>query len=123
MKYRILTALSALAVTVVAAVPAAVAFEDVGGGRGIDNREAQLQRMIVHGARSGSLTKSEAFQLQRRLFNIVNLEDFYRHSGHGLSRSERDVLHGKLNHLAVAIERNLNDSERRIGGRRGGEVF
>ena len=108
----------AFAATTLAAsvVPANAQFSFGGGVNGIESR---LQGRINAGIRSGALTRGEASRLQSRLQQINQLEMRLRGSGNGLSWQERQKLQNRLNSLSNDINRQLSDSERNFGMRRG----
>jgi hypothetical protein len=71
---------------------------------GIDRREANQQRRIYKGIRSGALTPGETYRLERRQANIRAQEARFKSDGN-LSRRERRVLNNRLNNSSKAIYR------------------
>lgn len=80
---------------------------------GVNGTQAQLQSRINFGVRNGSLTRSEASNLQRKLNQITSMESRYRNTGNRLSWSERNRLNAQLSRLSADIEQQLNDLDRR----------
>jgi hypothetical protein len=71
---------------------------------GIDRREANQQRRINRGIRSGKLTPRETYRLQRQQANINAREARFKSDGN-LSRSERRALNRQLNRSSKNIYR------------------
>jgi hypothetical protein len=78
---------------------------------GIDRREANQQRRINKGIRSGALTPRETYRLQRRQANIHAQENRFKSDGN-LSRRERRTLHNRLNKSSKAIYRAKHNGRR-----------
>jgi hypothetical protein len=70
----------------------------------IDRKQANQQRRINQGIRSGALTPGETYRLQRRQANIKAKEARFKSDGN-LSRRERRVLNNNLNNSSKAIYR------------------
>jgi hypothetical protein len=70
----------------------------------IDRREANQQRRINRGIRSGALTPRETYRLQRQQANINAREARFKSDGN-LSRRERRVLNHQLNRSSKNIYR------------------
>ena len=118
-------ALSVLAAaTVVAAIPAAASAQpsarhyDNGPGRHqerpwqtINQRQAELDRRIDIGVRTGRISRREAQNLRYQLEEYQRVEWRYRRDG--LSNWERRDLQGRLDR----IERNLREERRDRDGR------
>jgi hypothetical protein len=70
----------------------------------IDRREANQQRRINQGIRSGKLTYKETYRLQRQQASINSQEAKFKSDGR-LTRRERRVLNHRLNHASKNIYR------------------
>jgi hypothetical protein len=70
----------------------------------IDRREANQQRRINQGVRSGSLTPRETYRLQRRQANINAQEARFKSDGH-FTRRERNIVRHSLDRSSRAIYR------------------
>jgi hypothetical protein len=71
---------------------------------GIDRREANQQRRINQGIRSGSLTPRETYRLQRQQANINAREARFKSDGR-FTRRERHVINHQLNRSSRDIYR------------------
>lgn len=90
------------------------------GGRGwtdergqwvnINRRQAQLERRIEQGVRSGRLTRPEANRLWREFDALQRLEQRYRVNG--LSMREREELDARFDRLAARIRWEARDGDR-----------
>jgi hypothetical protein len=85
---------------------------------GVNGTQAQLKSRINFGVRNGSLSRSEASNLQRKLNQISALESRFRNSGNRLSWNERTKLNSQLSRLRADIESQLSDFDRRNDNRR-----
>lgn len=81
-----------------------------GGWTAIDQRQAQLDRRIDRGLRSGQLTRNEAYRLRSEFQTIARLETRYRAGG--LSQWERADLDRRFDALADRIRWERRDSDR-----------
>lgn len=90
-----------------AAIPAASA--QYGGWQGINQRQAQLDRRIDQGVRSGQLNRREAARLRDEFRGIANLEQRYRRSAPGLTMAERRDLDRRFDALSRKIRWERND--------------
>lgn len=70
----------------------------------IDRREANQQRRIYQGIKSGSLTPKETYRLQRQQGSINAQEARFKSDGN-LTNRERRVLHHRLNNASKNIYR------------------
>jgi hypothetical protein len=86
---------------------------------GVNGTQAQLQSKINVGIRNGSLTASEASQLQAKMNRINSLEARFRATGGRLSPRERERLNRQLAQLSFDIDRQMSDFQRRHIGYRG----
>lgn len=91
-------------------IPAASAQQ---GWWGINQRQAQLDRRIDQGVRSGQLNRREAARLRDEFRGIANLEYRYRRSAPGLTMAERRDLDRRFDALARKIRWERRDWERR----------
>ena len=73
-------------------------------GAGIDAREANQQRRIEQGVKSGSLTPGETRRLERREMSIQQQENRMRaRDGGQLTQHDRNVLNRRLDKTSGAI--------------------
>lgn len=79
----------------------------------INQRQAQLDRRIDQGVRSGQLTRTEAVRLRAEFRGIVALEARYRQSRPGLTMAERADLDRRFDVLARKIRWERRDWEQR----------
>ncbi|MBX3594246.1 hypothetical protein [Sphingomonas sp.] len=79
----------------------------------INQRQAQLDRRIDQGVRSGQLTRVEAARLRAEFRGIAALEARYRRSAPGLTMAERRDLDRRFDILARKIRWERSDWERR----------
>jgi hypothetical protein len=91
------------------------------GAANIDAREAQLDRRIDEGVRSGELNQNEAERLRNDLRRVQYVEARYRHNtGYyrqgpgGLSPTERADLDRRLDILSRQVFREKHDDDRRF---------
>jgi hypothetical protein len=90
-----------------ATIPAASA--QYGGWQGINQRQAQLDRRIDQGVRSGQLNRREAARLRDEFRGIASLEQRYRRSAPGLTMAERRDLDRRFDALSRKIRWERND--------------
>jgi len=91
-----------------------VAGTAVGADAGpINRREHRQVRRIVHGVRSGALTRRETARLAVEQARIRVMERRLRRSGDGLSRREYVRLQRALNRSSRHIYRQTHDRQRR----------
>ena len=79
----------------------------------INQRQAQLDRRIDQGVRSGQLTRAEAARLRAEFRGIAALEARYRQSRPGLTMAERADLDRRFDVLARKIRWERRDWENR----------
>lgn len=82
----------------------------------IERRQAQLDRRIDQGLRSGQLTRYEADRLRDEFHDIARLEHRYRRGG--LSNWELTDLDRRFDQLAMQIRWERRDDDRRYGWNR-----
>ena len=75
----------------------------------INARQAQLDRRIERGLRTGRLTPREAARLRAEFYNIARLENRYR--SNGLSPAERADLDRRFDRLAAQIRWEAHDNQ------------
>lgn len=92
------------------AIPAASARQ---GWWGINQRQAQLDRRIDRGIRSGDLNRREATRLRAEFRQIAQLERRYRRSAPGLTNWERRDLDNRFDRLAQRIRWERRDWQNR----------
>ncbi|MDB5470132.1 MAG: hypothetical protein JWR84_1692 [Caulobacter sp.] len=83
----------------------------------INQRQAQLDRRIDQGVRSGQITRREASSLRQEFRGIARLEARYRATG-GLQAWERVDLDRRFSRLSVKIRWQANDRDDRGDHRR-----
>ena len=76
----------------------------------INQRQAQLDRRIDQGMRSGKITRREAYRLRNEFQAIARLETRYRVNG--LSTWERADLDRRFDTLAARIRWERRDGDR-----------
>ena len=84
------------------------------GWTDINQRQAQLDRRIDQGLRSGQLTRTEAYRLRGEFQTIARLETRYRTGG--LSQWERADLDRRFDVLANKIHWERRDNDRYSSG-------
>jgi hypothetical protein len=91
-----------------------VAGSAVGAEAGpINRREHRQVRRIIHGFRSGALTRRETARLMAEQARIRLMEQRFRRSGHGLTAWEYARLQRALNRASRHIYRQGHDRQRR----------
>lgn len=91
-----------------ATVPAATAQA---GWQNINQRQAQLDRRIDQGVRSGQLNRNEAARLRAEFRGIADLEIRYRRSAPGLTVAERRDLDRRFDALSRKIRAERQDGQ------------
>jgi hypothetical protein len=107
MKKLLIGVLAASSLATVA-LPAAAAT----AWRSVNQRQAAIFYRIDMGVKKGTLTRGEAYQLRTRFNAIARLESQYRRTG-GLQAWEMKDLDKRLNALAVSVNRQKTDPQRR----------
>jgi hypothetical protein len=100
--------------TAVAAVPAAAAPAPAPwqqGWQSINQRQANLDRRIDQGIRSGALNRNEAQRLRIQLRDLSRLEAQYRRSGRGLTQAERRDLDRRFDILSQRVRNQKHDRQ------------
>ncbi|MEP9401397.1 hypothetical protein [Sphingomonas sp. VNH70] len=87
------------------------------GWQSINQRQAQIERRIDQGIRSGALSRREAVNLRAEFRQIASLEQRYRRSN-GLSLAERRDLQRRFDALSYKVRVDKNDRNNRPGYRR-----
>lgn len=97
------------------AAPAAPAYAAPYQWQNINARQAQLDRRIDQGVRSGALSRREAVRLRAEFNGIARLEAQYRRSRPGLTLAERRDLDRRFDSLSrkIRVERNDRNNRRR----------
>lgn len=80
------------------------------GWMNINQRQANLDRRIDQGIRTGKITRAEAYRLRANFQTIARLENRYR--ANGLSNWERADLDRRFDTLSARIRIEANDSNR-----------
>jgi hypothetical protein len=80
-----------------------------GAWMNINQRQADLDRRIDRGLRSGDLTHAEARRLRNEFRQIARLENRYR--ANGLNMRERADLDRRFDLLAARVRWERNDSQ------------
>lgn len=83
----------------------------------VNQRQAQIERRIDQGIRSGALSRREATNLRAEFRQIAQLEQRYRRSN-GLSVQERRDLDRRFDALAYKVRVDKRDRNNRPGYRR-----
>ncbi|MGN7161049.1 hypothetical protein [Sphingomonas sp. SAFR-052] len=83
----------------------------------VNQRQAQIERRIDQGIRSGALSRREAVNLRAEFRQIAQLEQRYRRSN-GLSVQERRDLDRRFDALAYKVRVDKRDRNNRPGYRR-----
>lgn len=110
-KFALMIAGLGIAVT---AIPAASAQ---GGWQNLNQRQAQIERRIDQGVRTGKLSRREAIQLRSEFRRIETLESRYRRSAPGLTQWERRDLERRFDALSTKIRTESRDRNDRYGRR------
>ena len=84
------------------------------GWQNINQRQANLERRIDQGRRTGKISRAEAVRLRADFKTIARLENRYR--ANGLSNWERADLDRRFDTLSARIRVEANDSNRYGGG-------
>ncbi len=87
------------------------------GWQSVNQRQAQIERRIDQGIRSGALSRREAVNLRDEFRQIAQLEQRYRRSN-GLSMAERRDLDRRFDVLSRKVRIDKNDRNNRPGYRR-----
>ncbi|WP_370689973.1 hypothetical protein [Phenylobacterium sp.] len=80
------------------------------GWMNINQRQANLDRRIDQGVRTGKISRAEAYRLRADFQTIARLENRYR--ANGLSNWERADLDRRFDTLSARIRIEANDSNR-----------
>lgn len=104
---RILISVAA-ASAVLAALPVAASAAP---WQPIHQRQANLERRIDQGVRSGELNRREAARLRGQFRDIERLEAHYRYTGHRLSPSERADLDRRYDRLSDHVYAQKHDNQ------------
>ena len=104
-----------------AAVPAAAqsAYRPVpvqasyGGWQSINARQANLDRRIDQGVRTGQLSRREASRLRAEFNSLLRLDANYRRGG--LNVRERADLDRRFDRLSVKVQQERRDRDNRRG--------
>ncbi len=114
---KVLLPLAAAAAIAAAATPAAAHPGNVQPRmnlqRQIDQREAQIDRLIDVAARRGQISTFDARRLNTELRNIKVIERRYR--SHGLTAREYADLNARLDRLQFNLQIARRDDNRRYG--------
>ena len=81
----------------------------------INQRQANLDRRIDQGIRSGDLTRREATRLREQFADLSRLERQYRRSGGRLTVAERQDLDVRFDRLSQRIYAQRHDRQDRVG--------
>jgi hypothetical protein len=106
MKRFILTVAAASAV--LAGLPAAASAAP---WQSINQRQANLERRIDQGVRSGELTRVEAAHVRDQFRDLSRLEAQYRRTGHGLDMRERRDLDQRFDRLSARVYAEKHDRQ------------
>jgi hypothetical protein len=106
MKRFLLTLAAASAVVV--AMPAAASAAP---WQSINQRQANLDRRIDQGVRTGEITRREAARLRTGFRDLSRLETQYRRSGGGLTARERADLNRRFDRLSHQVYAQKHDRQ------------
>jgi hypothetical protein len=112
---RILLSVAA-ASAVLAAIPLSASAAP---WQSINQRQANLERRIDQGIRSGELTRPEAARLRTQYRDLARLEAHYRRTDGGLSPWERRDLDRRFDALSRHVYHQKHDSQARYDDHRG----
>jgi hypothetical protein len=79
----------------------------------VNQRQANLERRIDQGVRSGELTRVEAGRVREQFRDLSRLEAQYRRSGHGLDMRERRDLDQRFDRLSQHVYAQKHDRQDR----------
>lgn len=79
----------------------------------VNQRQANLERRIDQGVRSGELTRREAVRVREQFRDLARLEARYRRSGHGLDMRERRDLDLRFDRLSQRVYAQKHDRQDR----------
>jgi len=79
----------------------------------INQRQANLERRIDQGVRSGELNRREAFRMRSQFRHIARLEMHYRRSGGRLTPYERADLDRRFDRLSQHVYAQKHDDQTR----------
>jgi Ni/Co efflux regulator RcnB len=79
----------------------------------VNDRQANLERRIDQGVRSGELTRPEAARVRGEFRKIARLEDQYRRSGGRLTGYERADLDRRFDRLSQQVYAQKHDPQAR----------
>ena len=108
MKHFLLTVAAASAV--LAGLPAVASAAP---WQSVNQRQANLERRIDQGVRSGELTRVEATRVRGQFRDLSRLEAQYRRSGHGLDARERRDLDQRFDRLSQHVYAQKHDRQDR----------
>ena len=108
---RVLLSIAA-ASAVLLTIPAAA---NAAPWQSINQRQANLDRRIDQGVRSGELTRPEAIKVRGEFRTLAHLEDQYRRSGGGLTARERADLDARFDRLSQRVRNQKHDRQDRPG--------
>jgi hypothetical protein len=100
----------AAASAVLAGLPAAASAQ---AWQPINQREANLERRIDQGVRSGELNRAEAARVRTQLRDLERLEAHYRRTGGRLDRRERADLDRQFDRLSQVVYAQKHDRQDR----------
>jgi Spy/CpxP family protein refolding chaperone len=79
----------------------------------VNQRQANLERRIDQGVRSGELTRPEAARVRDQFRQIARLEAEYRRSGGRLTGNERADLDRRFDRLSQVVYAQKHDAQAR----------
>lgn len=77
----------------------------------VNKRQAHQDQRIRQGIKSGELTASEVYRLNRQQYRIANTEARFRRSGSSLSWRERYILDQAQDRASRSIYRQKHDRQ------------
>lgn len=98
----------ATAAAVLASIPVAASAAP---WQSVNQRQANIERRIDQGIRSGALTRPEAMRLRGEFRSLTRLEVQYRRSGGGLDMRERRDLDRRFDRLSAQVYAQKHDMQ------------
>ncbi len=103
---------TSIAALLIAALPALAFAQATTAAPGIDKRQAEQQKRIDQGVKSGELTKREAARLQKGQAKVQRMEDKAKADG-VVTAKERKQITREQDKQSRRIAREKHDAQRR----------
>jgi hypothetical protein len=101
-----------IAALVIAALPALAFAQATSATPGIDKRQAEQQKRIDQGVKSGELTRREAARLEKGQAKVQRMEDKAKSDG-VVTAKERKQITREQDKQSKRIAREKHDAERK----------